>query len=147
VQFAGTVTIDAPRPEVWRFLTDPHSVGKCAPGLESLEIIVPDKQFKVVASVGFGSVSVKFNLDVEWLELDPPNKGRIKARGSAPGSAVEGSSEMILRDLPDGATDMDWSAEVVVYGTIAALASRLMGSLTRRLTGDFFDCVKAKIEG
>lgn len=147
MQFAGTVTINAPRPVVWKFLTDPHSVGLCAPGLETLEIIIPDKQFKAVASVGFGSVSVKFKMDVEWLELDPPNRGKLKARGSAPGSAVEGSSEMILRDLPNGSTDMDWSADVVVFGTIASLASRLMGSLTRRLTGDFFNCVKSKIEG
>jgi len=146
LQFAGTVTIEAPRAKVWKFLTDPHSVGLCAPGLESLEIINPDKQFKVVASVGFGSVSVKFNMDVEWLEIDPPNRGKIKARGSAPGSAVEGSSEMILRDLPNGSTELDWSADVVVFGTIASLASRLMGSLTRRLTGEFFNCVKAKIE-
>jgi carbon monoxide dehydrogenase subunit G len=147
LQFTGTVTIDAPRAEVWKFLTDPHSVSLCAPGLESLDIIIPDKQFKAVASVGFGSVSVKFNMNVEWLELDPPNRGKIKARGSAPGSAVEGSSEMILRDLPNGSTDLDWSADVMVFGTIASLASRLMGSLTRRLTGQFFDCVKAKIEG
>ncbi len=147
MQFTGTVTIDAPRAEVWKFLTDPHSVSLCAPGLESLDIIIPDKQFKAVASVGFGSVSVKFNMNVEWLELDPPNRGKIKARGSAPGSAVEGSSEMILRDLPNGSTDLDWSADVMVFGTIASLASRLMGSLTRRLTGQFFDCVKAKIEG
>jgi len=146
VQFAGTVTIISPRPAVWKFLTDPHSVGQCAPGLQSLEVIIPDKQFKAVASVGFGSVSVKFNLDVEWLELDPPNRGRIRARGSAPGSAVEGSSEMILRELPNGSTDLDWSADVVVFGTIASLASRLMGSLTKRLTGEFFNCVKAKIE-
>ncbi len=147
MRFAGTVTIEAPRAQVWKFLTDPHSVGLCAPGLESLEVIIPDKQFKAVAAVGFGSVSVKFNMNVEWLELDPPNRGKIKARGSAPGSAVEGSSEMILRDLPNGSTEMDWTADVVVFGTIASLASRLMGSLTRRLTGEFFNCVKAKIEG
>jgi len=141
------VTINAPRPEVWNFLSDPHSVSLCAPGLESLEIITPEKHFKAIASVGFGSVSVKFNLDVEWVELDPPKRGKIKARGSAPGSAVEGSSEMILRELPNGSTDIDWSADVMVFGTIASLASRLMGSLTRRLTGEFFNCVKAKIEG
>ena len=147
MQFAGTVTIEAPRAQVWKFLTDPHSVSLCAPGLESLDIIIPDKQFKAVASVGFGSVRVKFNMDVEWLELDPPNRGKIKGRGSAPGSAVEGSSEMILKDLPNGFTDIDWTAEIAVFGTIASLASRVMGSLTRRLTGEFFNCVKAKIEG
>ena len=39
----GTVTIDASRDKVWEFLTGPHAVGQCAPGLESMEVIVPEK--------------------------------------------------------------------------------------------------------
>ncbi|HEX6303868.1 MAG TPA: carbon monoxide dehydrogenase subunit G [Anaerolineales bacterium] len=146
MQFDGTVNIEAPREKVWEFLTDPNLVSQCAPGLKSVEVIEPDKKFRAVAGVGFGSVKVTFETDVEWVEVDAPNYAKMKAHGKAPGSGVDINSTMKLSDGPDGATEMQWSADIVVVGTIASMASRLMGSVTRRLTADFFNCVKDKIE-
>jgi carbon monoxide dehydrogenase subunit G len=37
MNFKGTVTINAPREKVWKFLTTPEQLTECAPGLESLE--------------------------------------------------------------------------------------------------------------
>lgn len=146
MQFDGTVNIEASREKVWEFLTDPNLVSQCAPGLKSVEVIEPDKKFRAVAGVGFGSVKVTFETDVEWVEVDAPNYARMKAHGKAPGSGVDISSTMKLSAGPDGSTKMQWSADIVVVGTIASMASRLMGSVTRRLTADFFNCVKDKIE-
>lgn len=143
----GTTAIQAPRDKVWKFLTDANAVGKCAPGLETMEIITPDQKFRAVASIGFGTVKARFVTDVEWVELDAPNWAKMKAHGTAPGSAMDATAEMFLTNGPDGATDMKWMAEVVVVGTIASLASRMMGSVTQKLTAAFFDCVKKKIEG
>jgi carbon monoxide dehydrogenase subunit G len=143
----GSVTIDAPREQVWDFLTDPDQVGKCAPGLESMEIIEQDKRFRAVVSVGFGSMKARFSADVEWVELDEPERAKMKAHGTAPGSTADASSEMNLTENETGGTDLDWTADISIQGTIASLASRLMGSMTQRLTGEFFDCVKKNIEG
>lgn len=142
----GAVTIASPQEEVWKFLTDPNAVGKCVPGLASMEIVVPDKQFNAVASIGLGSVKVTFNAQVEWLEMDAPNLARMKVHGVAPGSSMDATSEMVLSSGSDGQTDMKWSADVTVVGKIATLASRLMGSVTQKLAGDFFNCVKSQIE-
>ena len=60
----GIVTVNAPRESVWTYLTDPHKVSECAPGVEAVEVIVPDHQFRATASVGFGSVKVRFAGDV-----------------------------------------------------------------------------------
>lgn len=146
MQFNGSVNIEAPQEKVWEFLTDPNLVSQCAPGLKSVEVIEPDKKFRAIAGVGFGSVKVTFETDVEWVEVDPPNYAKMKAHGKAPGSGVDITSEMNLSTDVDGFTDMDWRADIVVVGTIASMASRLMGSVTRRLTGEFFNCVKDKIE-
>jgi carbon monoxide dehydrogenase subunit G len=82
---------------------------------------------------------------VEWVELDAPNKAIMKAHGTAPGSAADVHAEMTLSDSPAGGTDMHWEAEVNIMGTIASLASRMMGSMAQKLRGQFFDCVKAQI--
>lgn len=146
MKFEGSVVIQAPQNEVWKYLTDPESVGKCVPGLQSLEVITPDEKFNVVAAVGFGAVKVTFDADVEWLVLDGPNHAQMKAHGTAPGSAVDATSDMYLSSVDNGETKLDWSADVVIVGTIASLASRMMGGLTNKLTGDFFECFKKQIE-
>jgi molybdenum cofactor cytidylyltransferase len=146
MRFEGTVKIGAPREVVWQFLTDPEKVSGCAPGVESVEVVVPDERFRATASVGFGSVRARFVTDVEWLDLDPPSRARMKAHGNAPGSAVDATSEMSLRDAGDGGTELEWSADVTVVGTIASLAARLMGGVTQKLTASFFEEVKKRIE-
>jgi carbon monoxide dehydrogenase subunit G len=146
MNFKGTVTINAPREKVWRFLTDPEQLTQCAPGLESLEVITPNEKFRAVASVGFGAVKARFVTDVEWLDLEPPNRARMKVHGKAPGSVADAMSEMILTDGPNGAAVLNWSTDVTIVGTIASLASRLMGVVAQKMTDSFFECVRKRIE-
>jgi len=146
MRFEGQVTIRAPRETVWTFLTDPKQVGACAPGVESVEVIEPQKRFRATASVGFGAVRACFVTDAEWLDLDAPTRARMKVHGNAPGSAVDAVSEMALADGPEGSTELRWSADVTVVGAIASLAARLMSGVTHKLTGVFFDAVRARIE-
>ncbi len=146
MHFQGTVTIKAPREKVWGFLTDPQQLTKCAPGLESLEVITPNQKFRAVASIGFGAVKATFITDAEWMDLDAPNRARMKAHGKAPGSVVDATSEMALSDGPDGATVLNWSSDVTIAGAIASLAARLMSVVTQKVTDSFFDCVRKQIE-
>ncbi len=142
----GDVRINAPLEKVWEFLVNPHVVARCAPGVESLEIIIPDRQFRAVASIGFGSAKVTFITDVEWLEMESPYRAKMKAHGIAPGSAADVVAEMSLVSAGDSFTELAWWADVTISGTIASLASRLMGSVTQKLTDLFFDCVRKQIE-
>ncbi|MBM2848041.1 MAG: carbon monoxide dehydrogenase [Anaerolineales bacterium] len=92
----GTVNIKASRETVWQFLTDPNKVSQCAPGVET--------------------VKARFAGDAEFLELEAPNRAKIKGHGNAPGSAVDVMSEMFLSDGPEGSTEMRWTADIVVLG-------------------------------
>ena len=146
MRLQGNVLIAAPRPKVWSFLTDPEAVAQCTPGLESLTIVEPGRKFRALASVGLGSIKARFTLDVEWLELQEPERALAKAHGTAPGSTADVAGELILRPAGEASTSLDWSADVTILGTIASLASRMMGSVTEKLAGQFFDCVRKKVE-
>ncbi len=142
----GEVTLQAERQKVWDFLTDAEAVSQCAPGLESMKIIEPDKEFEAIAAVGFGTVKVRFVTNVQWLELDPPNVAKMKAHGTAPGSAADVTGEMRLEDASEGGTRMTWIADVQVSGTITSLASRMMGSVSKKIANSFFECVRGYVE-
>ena len=146
MKFSGTVDINAPRERVWAFLMDPNEVGPCGPGVESIEV-VDETHFKAKAKVGIGFISARFNIDMEIAERDEPNQAVIKAHGQAPGSAVDATATMALRDGDGGGTTMDWGADVLIGGTIASVGARLIEGTANKMIGQTFDCMKSKLEG
>lgn len=146
MKLEGRVGIHAPRKKVWDFMTDPNQIGLCAPGVEKIEMIEPMKRYRGTVSVGFGSVKARFSGEVEILELQEPDYAKLKAHGTATGSAADAVSEMRLSDGPDGSTVVQWTAEVNVSGQLASLASRLMLPVSQKLAQVFYDQVRKKIE-
>ena len=142
----GDVAIRAPRKRVWDFLTDPNQIGQCVPGVEKIEIIEPNKKYRGIVSVGLGGVKARFNGDVDVLELDEPNRAKLKAHGTATGTAADLLSEMSLSDGPDGITLVHWTADVSVSGQLASLAARLMLPVSQKLSEQFYNEVRRKIE-
>ncbi len=145
MEFSGTQTISVPIEKVWIYLLDVTKVATCAPGFQSLEEL-GDEHWKAIISVGVGPVKAKFNLDVTRPEMEEPSRMVVKARGKAPGTAVEMSGAMNLTSTEDAGTQMDWQAHVVVSGTLASVGARLMSSTAEKLTGQFFDCLKTNLQ-
>jgi carbon monoxide dehydrogenase subunit G len=145
VRFEGTVEIGTPRERVWAFLMDPNQVGPCGPGVESVEV-VDETHFRAKAKVGIGFISARFNVAMEIAERDEPNRAVIKARGQAPGSAVDATATMALRDGEAGATVMDWNADVLIGGTLASVGARLIEGTANKMIAQTFDCIRAKLE-
>lgn len=145
MQFQGSVAIAAPRQRVWEFLMDPNRVGACGPGVESIEI-VDETRFRAKAKVGIGFISARFVVDVDAVERTAPSRAVLRARGQAPGSAVDGSATMELSGPDEGPTTMDWSADVTISGTLASTGARLIEGTANKLIGQTFDCIRAKLE-
>jgi carbon monoxide dehydrogenase subunit G len=146
MHFEGHVPIKASREKVWAFVTDPEQVGPCGPGVEKIEV-VDATHFKATAKVGIGFISARFNVDMNFAELQPPDKAVIKAHGQAPGSAVDANAEMTLSDGEAvGTTVMDWTAEVNLSGTLASVGARLIEGTATKMIGQTFECMRAKLE-
>jgi len=145
VNFAGTQTIAVPVEKVWDFLMDPYQVGPCMPGFKAVEVIDPHT-FRARVGVGIAAVKATFALEVRMVELEPPTRAMGKAHGLAPGSAVDITSAMSLSEAGPGTTTMQWSADVVVSGTLASLGARLLTSTAQKMTIQFFTCLQMKLE-
>ena len=145
MKFSGTVDIDAPRERVWAFLMDPNQVGGCGPGVESIEV-VDDDHFKARAKVGIGFISANFNVDMTVAERNEPDLAILKAHGQAPGSAVDATAQMALSGPTEGPTTMDWSADVLIAGTLASVGARLIDGTANKMIGQTFDCIRSKLE-
>lgn len=145
MEFNGTLEIAAPRDRVWAFLMDPHQVGSCGPGVESIEVVDAD-HFKARARVGVGFISARFAVDMTVAERVEPDLAVLRAHGQAPGSAVDATADMRLAGPAEGPTTMTWSAQVSIAGTIASVGARLIEGTANKMIGQAFDCIRSKLE-
>ena len=144
MQFQGTVQIEASRERVWAFVIDPHQVGSCGPGVESIEASDAD-HFRVKAKVGVGFISARFVVDMTMAERRDGELAVLRAHGQAPGSAVDATATMALSGPAEGPTTMEWSADVTISGTLASVGARMIEGTANKMIGQVFDCIRAKL--
>lgn len=144
MRFEGTLDIATPRERVWAFLTDPRQVTACAPDVQSVEVTDPT-HFTVVVRTGVGPVKATFTMRVEFAELVAPERATVRARGQAPGSAVDMVNTLELEATGERTT-MRWTSEVTVSGMIASVGARLMQGAADKTTQQVFACIKEKLE-
>ena len=145
MHFEGQQTINAPIEKVYAHVLDPNKVAECAPGFKSMEILGPD-HYKPTIAVGVGAVKATFTLDVQVGEKTEPSHAAMTGRGQAAGSAVEMRASMDLTAASASSTEMVWTADVNVSGTIASVGARLLEGTAHKLTARFFDCLRQKLE-
>jgi carbon monoxide dehydrogenase subunit G len=144
LDFSGAPEIAAAPERVWRRLLDHKFVASIAPGVEKVEAI-DDRHFKVVAGVGVGAVKVKFQIDVELSQVAPPKRLRMTARGKAPGSGLEVSTDLEIEPVAPGRSRLKWNAASEVRGTVASVGARLLKGTAKKLTETFWDEFAARV--
>jgi uncharacterized protein len=137
LEFSGAPEITASPEKVWEKLRDPNFVAASGPGVESVETVDPT-HFKVISALGVGAVKVRFKLDVELFDIVEGRELKMRARGKAPGSAVDVLSALRLDDAGNGRTRLGWTATSDVSGTVASVGARLLEGTARRLTEQFW---------
>lgn len=142
--FSGTPEIPAPRDHVWRKLLDPNAVAACAPGVEKVETIDPHR-FKVISGFGVGAIKLKFALDVELSDVVDHHGMTIRARGKAPGSAVDVQSQVRLEEVAASVTRLTWHADTDISGTVASVGGRLVEGTSKKLIETFWTRFVAEV--
>jgi carbon monoxide dehydrogenase subunit G len=147
LETSGVQEIDVPAAVVWSNLTDPAFVAAAATGVESVEPIDAE-QYRVVALLGVGSISLRFTLHVQLHDVDPLAGLRMSVQGAAPGSAMRVEAGATLTSSDVGATRLAWTVTSDVHGTIAGIGARLLQGTMRRKTEAFWtqfagNCVTA----
>ncbi len=52
---------------------------------------------------------------------------------------------MALSGPAEGPTQMDWSADVAISGTLASVGARMIEGTANKMIGQTFDCIRAKL--
>jgi len=146
MRLEGVEIIKTSRDKVWQFVTDPHVISQCAPGARSLEVLAPNERFRVVADVHLGTIAVTFTVTVTYALLGEPELANFRATATAAGSEARVTSFLVLTETAQGWTEMKWTVDLTVFGSIAGLAERLIPPVSKQLVDEFFKCVKKTLE-
>jgi uncharacterized protein len=142
----GEERIAASVDAVWAALNDPEILKACIPGCETLERKSPT-QLSAIVGLKLGPVKAKFSGEVQLKNLKPPHSYTIQGEGKG-GIAgfAKGGADVTL--TADGAeTILGYAVNADVGGKIAQLGSRLIDSTAKKLAGQFFSNLNAKVSG
>ena len=131
--FAGSPEVRAARSDVWRRLLDPHFIAASAPGVDSVEVLGPNR-FRMNLGFGVALLKLHFALDVGFHDIVSEESARMEARGAASGTTVSMDSSIRVEELGPRLQRLHWSAETAVEGTLAGVGARLVEGVARRLT-------------
>lgn len=143
---SGAQEIAAPAESVWRHLLDHEFIAAAAPGVESAERI-DDEHFRVTASLGVGSIRLRFTLHVELLDVHAPTSLRMAVKGSAPGSAMRADAAATIIPVSTVASTVEWTIASDVHGNVAGTGARLLQGTARKLTVEFWETFARRAVG
>ncbi|WP_254533277.1 CoxG family protein [Natrinema gelatinilyticum] len=144
MEFDGEFESDRPPEELWDYFTDTGHLSDCAPGLDEMNML-SESEFEATITVGVGSVKPTFSVDGVVVEADKHEKLVMSMEGSAGRKgAFNAVGTMTMHETDDG-TCLEWVAVANVSGLISSLGQRALGSVTKRLVGQFFDDMEEKI--
>jgi len=145
-QFVGQYLIPAPRQTVWEALNDPEVLKACLSGCEEMNK-VSDDTFEATVTAKLGAVRARLKGRVVLSEIDPPNGYTIS--GSGQGGAVgfaKGGARVALADA-EGGTLLTYEAQADLGGKLAAVGSRVIQGVAKKMADDFFGKFAERLGG
>ncbi|MFZ2737958.1 MAG: carbon monoxide dehydrogenase subunit G [Burkholderiaceae bacterium] len=137
MEITGNQIIPAEIGAVWAALNDPLVLKHCLPGCESIELNQPG-EFSVVVVTTIGPLRARFKGQLRMTEVQAPLSCVMvfEGQGGAVGFA-KGSSTVSLSPSPEG-TQLSYSAKAQIGGKLAQVGSRLIDSVAKKMSDDFF---------
>lgn len=144
MEIIGQQIIPASRDAVWKALNDPAVLKQCLPGCESVEQHSPT-EFHVAIKTAIGPLRARFQGVLRMAESNPPHSCVMQFEGQ--GGTVgfgKGTSIVTLRETPEG-TELSYEAKAQVGGKLAQVGSRLIDSVAKKMTDDFFKAFRQQL--
>ena len=140
----GSYTFSTDRETVWNALLNPEVLSGCIPGSERFVSTGPETydvamRIKIAAMTGnyTGKITIRDRVDLQSYTMVVEGKGR--------GGTVRGEGAFTFTE-ENGETHVGIVGDASVSGVIARVGQRLLGSASKMLMNQFFDCLKSKIE-
>ena len=140
------ITIAASRQRVYDALNDADVLRDCIPGCEELTKI-SDTELTAKVRLKIGPVKARFNGDVVLDPAEAPAAFSLTGVGNGGGGGfAQGGAKGALEESGPDETVLRYAAHAEVGGKLAQLGNRLVASTAKKLSAQFFEAFKARVE-
>ena len=136
MKFSANYTVPAPRDKVFSLITDPAVLQRCIAGCEKMELTSEDT-YNAHLKIGVAGLKGNYVGKVQLKDKKLPESYTLLMEGKGGPGFVKGTGQILLSEKGDG-TEIHCDAEAQVGGMIAAIGSRLVEALGKKMMDDFF---------
>src|SRR5436309_11509312 len=136
MKFASTYTIAAPRDKVFAMLTDPAVLQRCIEGCEKM-VRTSEDNYDAHLKIGIAGLKGNYVGKVQLKDEQAPESYTLLMEGKGGPGFVKGSARIELKEK-GRETELRCDAEAQVGGMIAAIGSRLVEAIGKKMTDGVF---------
>ena len=142
----GQFTVNAARPDVYAFLTDPATVSRHMPDVKNVVIEDAD-HFTVTARVGVSHIKGDVVMKLAIKDRQPPISTTVVGKGTGLASAVDMVTSFTLESAEAGETIVRWQGDVTISGKLAAFGPQgLLDRIARKNIDTFIDGIRSGLQ-
>jgi carbon monoxide dehydrogenase subunit G len=133
--------------DVWAYLLDVEKVAPCMPGAKLTETL-DDRNWKGMLNMKFGPVAMSFAGTVALEERDDAaHRVTLHAKGMEQrGKGAASATITSWMEPGDEGTHVFMEADITLTGAAAQLSRGLLPEVSKRLTAQFAECLRATLE-
>ena len=147
MKISGENTIPHPAEEVWDALLDPAVLVRTIPGCERLET-TGEHTYDMTVTAGVASIKGTYAGTCSLSDLVPHESLVMRLQGAGAPGTIDATVHVSFRDGgEDGPTTVEYDADAVVGGMVGGVGQRMLGSVSKRMAGEFFGNVARAIGG
>jgi hypothetical protein len=120
------------------------TLAKVVPGISRLEQ-TGDHTYKSILDIKLGPVSGSFTGSLQLDDLQEPSAFTLKAQQNSKIGNANAAIKINLAPVGTGDTEIEFSGDVKLSGTLAALGQRVMGGVSNTLTKQFFSNLEKEL--
>ena len=134
-----------PQERVWDVLLDPDVLSRVLPGVEKFEPLGGDR-YRILVKLGVGAVRGTYEGSVEIAGKEEPHAYRLRGEGKGTPGWAKGETLITLHG-ESGGTRVTAAASFQVGGTIAGVGQRMIETVAKAMSKEFFGAIEREIAG
>lgn len=146
MKVTGTATLQAPVEKVWEAVLDPNVLVRTIPGCERLEE-TGEHQYSAAVTAGVASIKGTYTGKIKLSDMHENESLLLHAEGSSSAGTIGVDVQVTLTDRGDGTTQLDYDADAVVGGMIGGVGQRMLTSVSKRISNEFFGNINKVLTG
>src|SRR5262245_56690431 len=146
MKISGEATINAPVEKVWDALLDPAVLVRTIPGCERLEA-TGENSYAMTVTAGVAAIRGTYAGTCELRDLHEHESLVMSAKGSGAPGTIAADVQVRFTSNADGSTSVAYDADTIVGGMIGGVGQRMLGSVSKRMAGEFFGNVEKVLIG